>query len=708
MRERAAGRRAAALLSVLLAAPLAALPLSAAEEAPPPAEASAREGSEPAATKTKPAPAGEPSAVEVDEASATVTEALQGKEGVRIQTMCTHCNSANIQVGGLAQDLVPLMRGGYPIFGGLATSFVMSFLPSDTIADAKVLRGPRASALPASAAGGAILLSDAKPRELPIVDVIGSIGSFSRRGATVRVAGPMASWVSGSLVLGRELVSPVGAYADRGVHDVAGVTRSIADGSLAFTPARNHTIDLGASWISEDDLEGKGAFDVVASYPFLFSGSADGDPHWTREDTKLDRNEFRGGWEWRLKGGASIDLRYLRAARDQTVRSQETAVAVPGSDLSVFFDRLEIRERQDWGALRYRQPIGFKWRIEAGLEGVYERVTATRTDPTTKRSEAPVTDYVKTWSGFADASWTPTQKWDLQGGIRYDADELFDSAVSPRVTVAFRPATGWTLRLLAGRTFRPPKPIFAEVCCGQAYQRNINVRSETAWTYGFEGLYQPSPDWRLSLYVARTDFDDYIVRLVGWSLLYRQTYALANVPSARSETAEVAARWSPAGWLTLDGSLGWLSFFNRGGRGVEIQIFPPSSSSLTSVIKPIDRIPYRPLRTGSISARFTLPRGVVLSTQGNYTGPQLIQQFAPPPITSAANGLLDDMRQVQSFWMVNVSLQAPLHRMLDLVAGVDNLTDTIQHDLQDPTRDYNWGPLAGRSFRFDLRFHLDR
>ena len=43
----------------------------------------------------------EAGAVKIPGAAETVTGALQGQEGVRIQTMCTHCNSANIQVGGL-------------------------------------------------------------------------------------------------------------------------------------------------------------------------------------------------------------------------------------------------------------------------------------------------------------------------------------------------------------------------------------------------------------------------------------------------------------------------------------------------------------------------------------------------------------------------------------------------------------------------------
>ena len=49
---------------------------------------------------------------------------LQGQDGLRIQTLCTHCNSANIAVGGLSAELVPIILNGYPVFGGLATSMI--------------------------------------------------------------------------------------------------------------------------------------------------------------------------------------------------------------------------------------------------------------------------------------------------------------------------------------------------------------------------------------------------------------------------------------------------------------------------------------------------------------------------------------------------------------------------------------------------------
>ncbi|MBP1611797.1 MAG: hypothetical protein H6Q01_460, partial [Acidobacteria bacterium] len=40
--------------------------------------------------------------------------------------------------------------------------------------------------------------------------------------------------------------------------------------------------------------------------------------------------------------------------------------------------------------------------------------------------------------------------------------------------------------------------------------------------------------------------------------------------------------------------------------------------------------------------------------------------------------------------------------------GIDNITDYVQEDLGDPTRDYNWGPLTGTAYWFGVRLALPR
>jgi len=654
-------------------------------------------------------------------AGSSVGASLQGQDGVRIQTMCTHCNSANIQVGGLAEDLVPVLRDGYPVFGGLATSVILSVLPQGTVADTQVARGPGDATAPAAAAGGVIRLAEADPSELPRFDLGMDGGSYDLFGGHARAAGTIAEGLAGSVTVGTAQADPVDDDGDGNV-DVGAVERRYAEGRLAWKLSPRHTLDGGVSWIDEDTTEARGAIDV---FGVLFPTDPDAGPRWTREDTFLERTEARLGWTWAMDGGRTLELRGLEAWRDQTVRSQIAADpdGPLGPEATALFERFAIREDHHWGGATFAQPVGFDGMLRFGVEGHEHRVRAATVEafdliqnPGGPPPDPEIgTDYAKTWTGFAEADWTLSPAWSLSAGLRYDdltwgaveeAVRRDDDQVSPRASVRWAPAAGWSVRILGGRTVRPPKPILAEVCCGQAYQRSYTARAESGTTLGVEAVYQPGPGLRASVYAARTDFDDHLIRLVGWSQVYTQTYTLGNVPEARAETLEAALRWKPHPRVQLDGSLGWLSFFNRGERDVPVLVTPPSRAQPVTVLVPMDRVPYRPMRTASLSVGWTVGRGVALSASGNYTGPMLIQQFADDP-TSAQNILLPDLRRTPGFWLVGLSASVPVHHRVDVVAALDNLTDEIQDDLGDPTTDYNWGPLSGRAWRLSLRWHLD-
>jgi outer membrane receptor protein involved in Fe transport len=668
---------------------------------------------------TGPGAAASPPA-EDDSTAASVTETLQGQDGVRIQTMCTHCNSANIQVGGLAEDLVPVLRDGYPVLGGLATSVLLSVLPPDTIVDTQVAKGPGEPVAPAPAAGGVLRLTGASPLEVPRVDVAVDGGSYDLLGGHVRASGALGSKLQTTLTVGTTAADPVDDDGD-GAVDVGALEREYVEGVLLWDVARDHTVDVGVSWIDEVTTEARGAYDVLGT---LFSTDPDAGPSWTREDTALDRLELRAGWVWDLGRGRSLEVRGLGADRDQNVRSQLTADADGplGPDAAALFDRFRIDERHRWGTIAYDHVLGFDWRVRFGVETHEHDVRAETLELFDLVGGGPApdpevgTDFVERRSAYAHADWTISPRWSLAAGLRWDdvdwgARELgitrSDDQVSPRASLRFAPATGWSIRALFGRTFRAPKPILAEVCCGQAYQRSTTARAESGTTVGVEGVVQPGPNLRVSVYAARTEFDDHLLRLVGWSQVYTQTYALANVPEARADTLEAAIRFRPAPRWTVDASAGWLSLHNRGGRDVAVLVTPPSRATPVEVLVPMDRIPYRPVRTGSLSLAWTAPRGVSVTASGNYTGPMRIQQFDQDP-TAAQNVLLPDLRETDGFWLAGVSVRVPIHHQVDVVAAMDNLFDEIQSDLGDPTADYNWGPLSGRAWRLSVRWHLDR
>ncbi len=691
-RARGAVSCALAFLVVPVLAPAVA-PVLAQESAPPPVDT-----------------------VEIAEGSANVTGALQGQDGVRIQTMCTHCNSANIQVGGLSQDLVPITYGGYPLFGGLATSFVLNMLPADSVAEARVLRGPGSASEAAQAAGGVIDLLAAQPAELPVLDVGVDAGSFNRRGFTLRGAGALTSWLSGVLTYNNESADAVDDDED-GWNDISATDRQLADARVYVTPAKGHRIELGGSWIDEQDPESRGMYDISEFVDYLFEQANQGDfepgveGFWTREDADFERFEYRLGYEWRMKGGRVLSARTLAAEREQHVFAQDSA----GDPL---VERYNIEERNYWGQLRLTQPIGLSARLAAAVESTSQYVQAeervfsgfgTVTEP-----GQTATDRVQTWSGWVAGDWTPSSRWELGLGARYDDDAYYGAVTSPRASVKFIPRPGLAFRALAGRTFRPPKSVLSEVCCGRKYLTNVEagIKGETAWTYGLDALYQPSPELKVGFYVAQTDFDDYIFQPVARSLVYRQIYANANIAEARAQTAELSARYT-IGPLRLDGSVGWLSFHNTGDPQVLVRyrdFVSDGSAPPSERLFPVDQIPYRPTRTGSVGVAFEFGGGATGLVQANYTGPQLIQQYAEIDSIfelTTENLVLDEMRSIGGFWTINAGVTIP-YRSFEINFGVDNLTDEIQYDLGDPTRDYNWGPLAGQTLRLNLRYRFER
>jgi len=661
----------------------------------------------------------EDTAIEMAEAAATVSGALQGQDGLRIQTLCTHCNSANIQVGGMAAELVPISINGYPVFGGLATSMIFSILPADTVANADVSKGPGKAVSPAAAAGGVINLTESTPQELPRIDFVGEIGSFDRARGTARVAGPLASWVSGALVVGTETADTVDADAD-GVNDVPAVDRTFAEARMEFEAGRNHTLDAGFSYIDEENTDGRGAYDFLD-----LLANANPDATWTREDALLDRREYRGGWKMKLGQGRSLAVRFLADNRHQVLRSQLSrdpdVIGGAFGDATDLKDRIAVDETNEWGSAQYRHPIGTTGMIVAGIEAQAREVSAASFDWTGLGEPETAVDSVDTGSAFVGFDYKLWPKTDVQIGLRYThakwggpIEQILGGGFTngshyrernrtlPRVTVLVRPAKGWTLRFVGGTSFRVPSPIFSEICCGAKYQRNINTAAETGVTVGFEGIFQPSPDLRVSVYTARTRFEDHILRLVGWSEYYVQTYAMGNVPETQADTAEFVMRWSPARRVTLDGSITWLSHHNEGEQDVEVFItrFDPMNPEI--VLVPMDRIPYQPLRTGSIAATISLPGQAQITGQASYSGSMLIQQWEADDFLT--NHLLPEMRSTPSFWLVNLAFRVPAGNGLELFAGVDNITDEVQDDLSDRTTDFNWGPLAGRSWRAGLRY----
>ncbi len=309
----------------------------------------------------------------MDQTAGSVVGGLQGQAGVRVQTMCTHCNSANVQVGGLSQDLVPMFFGPYPLIGGLAVSYVLNMLPPDSVAEANVTRGPGEAIKPATGGRGRDHLRPGHAEGTAVADLrardrlVRPLGGDAARSRARSRAGS-----TGSVTLGSEDAEPVDGDGD-GQVDAAGVDRFVGAANLqARTKDRANRFDIGASYIDETDFGGRGAFDVLAFIGTQREGKFV--PAWTREDADFTRNQYQAGMVVaRRRWGQDRAARVARCARsDRSSRNEPQASPYAPALAAQAGTALFDRTRPTGGANCSGPPWGLDWSTTFGVDSYYQ------------------------------------------------------------------------------------------------------------------------------------------------------------------------------------------------------------------------------------------------------------------------------------------------------------------------------------------------
>jgi len=634
----------------------------------------------------------------------------------RVQSLCTHCNAANVQLAGLSKDLVSLRRDGAPIVDGLSASYLLSILPEDSVERVTLSRALSIASQPADAAGGLIEFTSATGERRPFVDLSAELGSFDFQQLRGRVSTPLAlDWLA-TLTVGHARADAIDGDDD-GIVDAPAIARDYVDGLLQWQPDRRRSLRVGTQFIDERNPNGRGGFDALR---FVL----DGVDAWTREDSLFQRRE--GRFQWRQRSGkVDYAITGLIADHRQRQRSQLTADAdfLPGADRLI--DRFDVEQDQLWFGSNLQRRFGERFVLRGGVEYRDHEVRANSLEPLqvivsgmaiTQRAF----ERVRQRGIFIDGRWLVGAASEFQFGVRQQELRLttrLDSAPSssplrrddgwlPRLRWSWFVADGLQLSLFASRSLRAPKPILAEICCGQRYQTTENARVERATNWGAELNWSASPRLSLSLFTARSDFEDHLLRVVGWSQTFIQTYALTNIPSARADRAEAALRWEASSEWSLRASASLLSFNNRGDPIVDVFVSPPSFGAV--IVQPIalKRVPYVPRRSASVSLSYDGSGRMRWFLQADFNDEVAVQSFERLSANSSLRS--DSLQETDSFWLVSAGLRGEWSRDLGYFLRLENLTNEIQSDLGDPTTDYNWGPLSGRAFRAGLTLSLGR
>jgi len=411
------------------------------------------------------------SARDIEKTGATMlTEALDKRPGISVQTECSICNVRNVVLNNLPGRYTTLLIDGIPIFSSVSTAYGLDSVSLGGIERIDISRGAGTSLIAPEALAGSVNIVTRRPLkdELLINQQFGSHGHMN-----TELFGAKA-FAGGALT----------ANFSHNQHD----TVDADDNKVSeYTGYKRN---LGGIGFFVDDLAGfklKGRFDVVdekrmggamgtdyagvkadgSGNPFDWSQGKNGSPSsagWIDPSTGTvipytdgrggmseiiftDRQQFVSSATRRLGEGS------LRFAFGYALHKQDS-----------FYEKAIYKAEQTQYYLEAssQQPIG-QTLVTAGFNYRYEDLASTGTDAS-GTSNNGIDNYkyrtpgvfLQAYRAFFDGNV------EVNGSVRYDDHNVFGGITSPRLNVLLTHTPELNSRFAVGRGFRAPTSFFEQ------------------------------------------------------------------------------------------------------------------------------------------------------------------------------------------------------------------------------------------------------
>lgn len=423
---------------------------------------------------------------------------LPGAQGARLGAPG---QQASVFVRGAESDHVLVLWDGIPLNNPYFGGFNWAFLPTEGYDRVELVAGPYSALYGSDATGGVVNL---------VTSDIVSGGSLSAEGGSrdylrigvdaARSFDPVAVRAGGHLRRGE------------GEHPNADF-----DGESLFA-----RLDWDATPRWRLGVLARG-LDAETGIPFA-SGVPSPDRRIAWEEREIALPVQGRGDRWQVHGLAS------RVSYDSRFRDPEDAFSA--SDTNSEADRARVSATREVPDARF----GDGW-IAAGLE--FERLEVT---DTTNFGPNLVGAEQETRSGFVQTHWQG-EGWAADAGLRYDDNDMYGSATSPRAGAVFSRGDRIRVRASYGEGFRAPSlgelffPFFG----------NPDLRPEKSESWEL-GIVAESGAWRGDAVVFETRYSDLID--------FDENFVSVNVGRARTRGVELSgayrrARWEANGNVTL-------------------------------------------------------------------------------------------------------------------------------------------------------------
>lgn len=371
---------------------------------------------------------------EVDEKSnmrpANVSMVLNESTGIKVQQTSATSNTQSVRIQGLDGRYTQILKDGFPAFGGFSGSLsLLDILPLD-LKQVEIIKGPSATFYGGGAIAGVVNFVSKEPEDRPVTNVIFNLTSAGGADFSVfdsRKFGGFGYTLLGSVNLQREY------DVDEDDFTELPRTRSFNLSPRLFFQLDDSTrLTVGNS----ASYQGRKGGDV-----FRIRGRADGFHQYFEKNDSF-RNVTTVQFERGFSGGRSLVAR-------QSLAFFRREIEIP----DYLFEGGQLNSYTD---VSYFHPVG-KHALVLGFNAAYDRFREGRDSS----SLTPRDESRRTFGGYAQDSFTVTEKLSLEAGFRLEHVRHYGTFPLPRVSALYRLTDKLSSRFTVGFGYKAPS-IFTE------------------------------------------------------------------------------------------------------------------------------------------------------------------------------------------------------------------------------------------------------
>jgi outer membrane receptor for ferrienterochelin and colicins len=653
--------------------------------------------------------------------SLTLSEGLSFSPGLRMENNCQNCGFTQLRMNGLEGPYSQLLINSRPIFSALAGVYGLEMIPASMIERVEVVRGGGSVMYGGNAIAGTVNIITKEP-------VKNTFEAGWNEAYTNLSAPDRTLFLNGAVLSedGKMGMNFYGYKRNRKEWDANN------DGFSEITQLKNNS--FGGDFFYKPTQRGKLKLNVNALQEYRRGGSHfDRAPHLADIAEELTHHILGGQLSWESYS-ENLKHRYAIYSAYQTVKRDSYygaggVNAQPGDTLSEvdFLALNAYGQSNDVSAVlgtQYSYEPNEKWLLSTGLEAQHNRVKDEMSG-----YQRSIQQRVNSLGNYAQLQYKPFSKTTLIVGGRMDVVDirgnyaLVDSVyLTNKVLPVLVPRFSWMQTLLPTLRFRFS---FAQgYRAPQAFNEDLHLET----IGGAARFIRLSPELKTERSNSFTGSFNYTKthRKTQWNLVLEGFYTQLQNPFILSDAEELPngvsvltkrnGEGAQVGGLNFEMNASFAQKFilqsgvtQQFATYTNAEILWEGENSFGEVIKvSTNRLLRTPNSYGFLTLQWLISADWNLSTSSVYTGSMLLGRMV--------NSETEELSLVETphFWeqnvKINYNLKLDKHLKLQLSAGVQNIFNAYQRDLDvGITRDagYIYGPNRPRTIFLSLKCSLD-